>query len=256
MAVAPDEETRSARKRGAIIAAARSAFLRQGYRGTSMDEITAAAGVSKQTVYKNFADKEQLFSQVVRITVDEVSDPVHDEVVDLGDSGDLAADLRDLARRQLRAVMQPQLLQLRRLVIAEADRFPELGRTFYDRGPGRTIASLAATFEVLGEHGLLDVDDPVTAADAVQLAGHVGAAERRDAARTGRGSGSRPSWIAPPTTVCGRSSPRTGGLRRRRGDRGRRFEVAPRDIGRDAADERLQRERDAARDVAPRPRRA
>jgi AcrR family transcriptional regulator len=164
MAVAPDEETRSARKRGAIIEAARSAFLSKGYRGTSMDEIAAAAGVSKQTVYKNFVDKEQLFSQVVRITVDEVSDPVHDEVVDLRDSGDLAADLRDLARRQLRAVMQPRLLQLRRLVIAEADRFPELGRTFYDRGPGRTIASLAATFEVLCERGLLDVDDTVTAA--------------------------------------------------------------------------------------------
>src|SRR4051794_7452202 len=162
--VAPDEETRSARKRGAIVEAATVAFLRKGYLGTSMDEIAAAAGVSKQTVYKNFADKEQLFSQVVRITVDAVSDPVHDEVVDLGDSGDLAADLRDLARRQLRAVMQPQLLQLRRLVIAEADRFPELGRTFYDRGPGRTIASLAETFERLGGRGLLDVDDPVAAA--------------------------------------------------------------------------------------------
>src|SRR5439155_24400616 len=39
--------------------------------------------------------------------------------------------------------MQPRILQLRRLVIGEAGRFPELGRTFYEQGPGRTIAALA-----------------------------------------------------------------------------------------------------------------
>ena len=78
------------------------------------------------------------------------------------DSGDLEADLRDLARRQLALVMQPRLMQLRRLVIAEAARFPELGRTFYEQGPGRTIAALAATFERLAARGLLDVDDPTS----------------------------------------------------------------------------------------------
>ena len=54
----------------------------------------------------------------------------------LQDSGDIEADLRDLARRQLAKVMQPQVLQLRRLVIGEATRFPELGRTFYELGRG------------------------------------------------------------------------------------------------------------------------
>ena len=158
------EESRSARKRGAIIEAATTVFLRNGYLGTSMDEIAAVAGVSKQTVYKHFADKQRLFSQIVIITVDEASDPVHDEVVDLQDSGDIEADLRDLARRQLAVVMRPRLLQLRRLVIAEAGRFPELGRTFYERGPGRTITALAATFDRLEARGLLELDDPLLAA--------------------------------------------------------------------------------------------
>jgi TetR/AcrR family transcriptional regulator, mexJK operon transcriptional repressor len=155
---------RSTRKRGAILEAATAAFLRNGYRGTSMDEIAALAGVSKQTVYKHFADKERLFTEIVTSTVDEVAEPVHNEVLELRDSGDLEEDLRDLARRQVAAVMQPRVLQLRRLVIAEAGRFPELGRTFYERGPGRTIGALATVFDGLAARGLLRLDDPLLAA--------------------------------------------------------------------------------------------
>jgi TetR/AcrR family transcriptional regulator, mexJK operon transcriptional repressor len=158
------EETRSARKRGAILEAATTLFLRNGYRGTSMDEIAALAAVSKQTVYKHFADKERLFSEIVTGTVNEVSDPVHDEVLKLQDSGDVEADLRGLARRLLERVMQPRILQLRRLVIGEAGRFPELGRAFYEQGPGRTIAALATVFERLAERDVLQLDDPRLAA--------------------------------------------------------------------------------------------
>jgi len=157
-------EGRSARKRRAILAAGTTLFLRNGYSGTSMDEIAALAGVSKQTVYKHFADKERLFSEIVTGTVDEVAGPVHDEVLELQDSGDLEADLRGLARRLLARVMQPRILQLRRLVIGEAGRFPELGRAFYEQGPGRTIAALATAFERLADRGVLQPDDPLLAA--------------------------------------------------------------------------------------------
>jgi TetR/AcrR family transcriptional repressor of mexJK operon len=158
------QEGRSARKRRAILEAATEAFLRNGYRGTSMDEIAEAAAVSKQTVYKHFADKKRLFFEIVSSAVDEVSDPVHELVVNLQDSGDVEADLRDLARRQLAMVMQPRLMQLRRLVIAEAGRFPELGRTFHERGPGRTMDALATAFERLAERGALQLDDAQLAA--------------------------------------------------------------------------------------------
>jgi len=160
----PLEGPRSARKRRAILDAATTVFLRKGYLGTTMDEVAALAAVSKQTVYKHFADKERLFAAIVAAAVDEVSDPVHDAVVHLRRSGDVEADLRALARRQLAMVMQPRLLQLRRLVIAEADRFPELGRTFHERGPERTIRALATILERLGREGLLALDDPELAA--------------------------------------------------------------------------------------------
>ena len=96
--------------------------------------------------------------------VDEAGDPVELEALDLPEGDDLEADLSALARRQLRAVMPPQLMQLRRLVIGEATRFPELGRAFYERGQGRTVAALASAFERLAARGALELDDPERAA--------------------------------------------------------------------------------------------
>jgi AcrR family transcriptional regulator len=161
---ASEAEPRSSRKRRAILDAATTLFLRGGYQGTSMDEVAALAGVSKQTIYKAFSDKERLFSEIVVSAVAAAADPVHAEVLALEDTGDIEADLRAFARRLLASVMQPQILLLRRLVIGEAGRFPELGRTFYEQGPGRTITALATVFERLAARGALQLDDPPLAA--------------------------------------------------------------------------------------------
>ncbi len=161
---APQAESRSGRKRRQVVDAATEVFLERGYRDTSMDVVATAAGVSKQTVYAHFTDKATLFAEVVATTVAAAADPVHREVSRLADTGDLAADLTDLARRQLDRVLQPTLLRLRRLVIAEVPRFPELGRLFYEQGPGRTVGVLAASFTRLGERGLLSVGDADRAA--------------------------------------------------------------------------------------------
>src|SRR5215831_3778975 len=173
------EELRSVRKHKAILKAARAVFLRNGYLGTSVDEIAALAAVSKQTVYKHFADKESLFTEIVISTVNEASDQVSNEVLSIQDSGDVEADLRDLARRQLALVIQPRILQLRRLVIGEVARFPELGRTFYDQGPGRTLAALAATFERLAARGMLQLDDPKCSLSSVTTASRSASDTRR-----------------------------------------------------------------------------
>jgi TetR/AcrR family transcriptional regulator, mexJK operon transcriptional repressor len=147
-----------------ILEAATAAFLRSGYLGTSMDEIAALAGVSKQTVYKHFADKENLFKEIVISTVNQAGDPVYGETLDFGAGDTLEADLRHLARRQLAMVLQPKLMQLRRLVIGEVTRFPELGRAFYERGFGRSVGALASAFERLAARGVLRLDDPQLAA--------------------------------------------------------------------------------------------
>jgi TetR/AcrR family transcriptional repressor of mexJK operon len=160
---APEGDGRTARKRAAILDAATAVFLRDGYLGASMDEIAERSAVSKQTVYKQFGSKEALFVEIVSSMTTRTGDSVHTEI-DLQEGGDLAAYLEDYAVRQLTAVMTPRVMQLRRLVIGEVGRFPELARVLYERGPARAIAALASTFERLAARGLLAIDDPQRAA--------------------------------------------------------------------------------------------
>ena len=155
---------RSERKRQAIAEAATEAFLSNGYTRTSMDDIARLAGVSKQTIYMHFGDKERLLFAVVMAIMNAASRPFDDDIHLLGDSDDLERDLREHARQQLFVVLQPRPLQLRRLVIAEAVSFPQLGRSFYELGPGRTIKELTSVFRRLDRRGLLRVPDAKRAA--------------------------------------------------------------------------------------------
>jgi TetR/AcrR family transcriptional regulator, mexJK operon transcriptional repressor len=163
-AARPGEEGRSARKRRAIMEAATTLFLRNGYQGTSMDEIAALAAVSKQTVYKNFADKERLFTDIV-VGITDSSDKVIDAMTrSLHQTDDVERALTELARGYISTVLQPHVLRLRRLVIAEADRFPDLARSYYQRAPQRALDTLASAFWDLAERGFLRLADPRLAA--------------------------------------------------------------------------------------------
>lgn len=157
--------TRSAAKHQAIIDAATRVFLDKGYRGASMDEVAAAAAVGKQTVYNHFTDKDRLFAAVVLATTDQVDGMVRLVAGSLVDTEHLERDLDELARRFLGTLMRPELLLLRRLIIASADLFPDLGRTWYERGFERVLATLAESFSRMVERGLLRVDDPLRAAE-------------------------------------------------------------------------------------------
>ncbi len=158
-----EETGRSAQKRKAILDAATEVFLASGYLGTNMDEIAALSGVSKQTIYKHFTSKEALFVEIVTSMSNQAGDRVGSEPL-VFDGGDLKTFLENYAIRQLTVVVQPRLMQLRRLVIGEVGQFPDLARALYEAGPKRAMTSLAELFEQLGKRGLLRVDDPWTAA--------------------------------------------------------------------------------------------
>lgn len=155
---------RTAAKRGAILDAATAIFLRSGYLGASMDEVAAQAAVSKQTVYKQFASKEALFVAVVGRMTQEASDRVQASMSEPAGAADLADFLTAYASKQLSVVLTPALMQLRRLVIAEANRFPDLGRAVHDGGPRRAMQALESLFQRLAARGLLTLEDPSVAA--------------------------------------------------------------------------------------------
>jgi TetR/AcrR family transcriptional regulator, mexJK operon transcriptional repressor len=155
---------RSADKRSSILNAAAEIFLNGGFLGTSMDEIAAKARVAKQTVYAHFSNKRDLFVAMVSALTNQASDRVHVGVPEFHEGDDLKRYLTDYAVRQLQIVLTPRIIRLRRLVISEVSRFPELGEALYSGGPGRSILSLAAIFERLAERGVLAIRNPSLAA--------------------------------------------------------------------------------------------
>lgn len=152
-------EKRSDRKHREIMQAATTLFVAKGYDGTSMDDIAAEAGVSKQTIYKHFTDKDRLFTAIVLATTQQVDHVVGMVLNTLSSTGDLSSDLRKLARKFLEALMDEELLQVRRLVIANADRMPRLGRDWYSHGFDRVTDALASCFETLTEKKMLRTED-------------------------------------------------------------------------------------------------
>ncbi len=149
---------------GAIREAAAALFLEKGYQGTSMDEVAAAAGVSKQTIYTHFANKEVLFADLVLGNAERVEAFMSSMSKAFTEAGDLDRGLREVARLYIGFVIRPEVLRLRRLVLGEAGRFPDLARTYYESVPERVYAALAAHFKELADSGALRLDDPMLAA--------------------------------------------------------------------------------------------
>src|SRR6202000_2073130 len=86
-------DTRTGRKRASILRAAEVRFLGQGFKGTSVDEVAALAEVSKQTIYKQFGNKQNLLVAVVSACLQRAGGAVLDQIDELAKTTDLHADL-------------------------------------------------------------------------------------------------------------------------------------------------------------------
>src|SRR5271157_5550787 len=89
---------------GVITEAAAALFLSKGYLATSMDEIAAQAGVSKQTIYKHFADKERLFTGLIASTTARAAQFIETITPALQNTDNLERDLREIASRYVTTV--------------------------------------------------------------------------------------------------------------------------------------------------------
>ena len=155
---------RTAEKRQAILSTATELFLRNGFRGTSMDELASQAGVSKQTVYKQFTDKERLFREIIEGVTANAQAVISALTAAFGDTpattcDELEARLCTVARVYLDAVLSTQVLSLRRLIIAETEQFPDLARRYYEQAPAGGIDVIRDSLEPYADAGLLAVRD-------------------------------------------------------------------------------------------------
>jgi AcrR family transcriptional regulator len=148
-------------KRRQIIEGARAVFLAQGFDAASMNDIARAAGVSKGTLYVYFKHKEQLFEAIVEQECLAQAEGIFD--LDPTDH-DVEAVLTRLGFAYIRFLCRPEKASAIRIVIAIADRMPELGRKFYESGPARGIRKLASYIEAQVAAGMLVVEDCEVAA--------------------------------------------------------------------------------------------
>jgi len=121
------------RREGEILDAALGVFLKTGYGASTVDELAAAAQVTKRTIYAYYGDKAEVFAAMVRYLAAAVS-------LDAARDHDT---LETLAARIVVRVHSDELVGLHQLVIAESTRFPELALVLHANGDARHVARLA-----------------------------------------------------------------------------------------------------------------
>ncbi len=155
----PKPRTRDTR-REAFVAAARDAFFSKGYGATSMSSISASVGGSKTTLWTYFPSKQALFAAVVDDVVERYGRALE---VTFDPESDIPESLRTMGRALLQTVHSQPVVDLHRLCIGEAGRFPELARLFHERGPARGKARLRDFIGDAMARGRLRPGDPTEA---------------------------------------------------------------------------------------------
>ena len=166
-AVPRAEDPRVVRTRAAVFEAARQLFLEQGYSGTTMEEIAAAAGLTKRTLYNNYGDKHALFTRIIADVlayVERFARGLDEELSVEAVAPNVRETLEAVGGRLALAILRPEVIALRRLLIGESRTFPGLAAEYFDCAPGQVLRSVAAAFANMSRHGLLRVADPARAA--------------------------------------------------------------------------------------------
>lgn len=148
-------------KRAAILEAAKHLFARDGFGGTSMDQIAAEAGVSKLTVYSHFGDKEALFTEAVRAKCEEM---LPDDLFHIELKGPLRQQLKVIAQAFFALITSDEAISTHRMMLVPGNIDDNLKRVFWQAGPQRTHEAFAALLQARVEAGELDIPDVACAA--------------------------------------------------------------------------------------------
>ncbi|MCS5496443.1 TetR/AcrR family transcriptional regulator [Cnuibacter physcomitrellae] len=160
-------DPRIVRSRELILDAALQHFLEHGFLEATVDGVAAEAGVAKRTVYNLYGSKDDLFRAVMHWATDTAARFVadHVDVVEGSIAGaSVDEELADFAVAHARAVVSPRVIAVRRLLVGEAMRFPDLAAEYFERVPSAVLAAISRRLRRLAEAGELSIDDAEMAA--------------------------------------------------------------------------------------------
>jgi TetR/AcrR family transcriptional regulator, mexJK operon transcriptional repressor len=162
MNVIADQGVRRGRKFDQVLDGARKIFMRDGFERASVDDIAREAGVSKATIYAYFPDKQLLFLEVA-------SQECHRQTAEAEASVDGDVHVREMltiaAERIVAFLVSDFGQRMFRIVVGEGERFPGLGKQFYENGPGLIHRRLVFHMGQCAACGELRIDDLDLAAD-------------------------------------------------------------------------------------------
>jgi len=156
-----EAQIKKGRKYDQVIDGARKVFMADGFEGATVDSIAKCAGVSKATLYSYFPDKRLLFVEVA-------CTECRRQAVEAVEHLDFSRPPREILGQAGKALMDFMYSktgqQVFRISVAESDRFPELGRAFWENGPGMLEKLLTTYFDLAIKRGELEIEDSCLAA--------------------------------------------------------------------------------------------
>jgi AcrR family transcriptional regulator len=150
-----------AETRAVILEAARQEFAASGFATTSIENVARRAGVSTKTLYRLLPDKKALFEATVTDRMDRFVSGVSLRACE---GGDVEAALPDALLACADLLLDPEVIALQRLILADSGEFPDIPVTFYVKAMQRSVAALAEWLLVQQKRGLIALDDVEAAA--------------------------------------------------------------------------------------------
>jgi TetR/AcrR family transcriptional repressor of mexJK operon len=154
------------RRDARLLNVASKLFMERGFDATSIDAVAETAGVSKPTLYARYHDKRDLFAAVLRATIERWLAPLSAAAEDAkADHKGIEGTLHDLSRQILAHALAPEVIMLRRTLLAQAPQFPELSKLAYEEGWLRGVRAVALLLQQFADRGQIKVKDNLLAAD-------------------------------------------------------------------------------------------
>lgn len=160
--VSPPQEGRREERRRAILDAAESLFVEQGFANVSLASIIRRSGGSLATAYELFGNKHGLLRAVVERDKQEGYASLEEEIAQIASAAEI---LRMVGDRVLERIVQPRATAILRIVISESLNDPEFAREFYREVHLKRVADAAKLFALWNEDGRAEFDDPEAAAE-------------------------------------------------------------------------------------------